>query len=211
MVNKREFSLVPIDSQEQKVFHRDDGQRKFSVDFPSVSSRIFGQQEDDQDDTIPRERYTIFPKPENRDALPFGQRPLRWEYQQHRLMNEGRAIALGISSIRRLNSSTGDTWLFDDFKGQNSYSLRTVTWDGLGDPLEAMGVDYGSGNPGGINAIADTALSDTEFGEYAPDSFVWAVYFLVNGVVPRSLWFPTPSRYPEWNDLGIGAVVPEYP
>lgn len=155
--------------------------------------------------------YKKIPSRAMRDALSLADQPQQWEYMQHRMMDEGRAIATKNHPRRSLVANDGDMWEFGDYDpNKPSYKIYTVTWDGIGDPLQAMGVDYGSGNEGGAVTFAQTRLSSSTFGQYAPDAFVWAVYFLVNGIPGDDVWFPIPSKYPDWNSLGIGATVPEY-
>ena len=132
------------------------------------------------------------------NSLPVNQRPLHWQYVQHRQMNEGRAMALGIHPRRKLLKRDGNSWLFSLYfpGGRNNpsyYKEYIVNWDGV----------LVNGNP-------PIGVSNTTFGQYAPDSFSWAVYFLVNGIVDDSLWFPVSSKYPQWNSLNIGQFVPEY-
>ncbi len=152
--------------------------------------------------------YNSVPTKSMRGALPLAAQPQNWEYIQHRLMDEARAIALNIHPRKTFTANQGNLWEFGSYdSGKKTYSAYTVTWDGSGDPLNVMGVGYGGGNEGGTHAIASLRLSTSTFGEYAPDVFVWAVYFLVNGIPDDSLWFPVPSKNPAWS---VGAIVPEY-
>lgn len=144
--------------------------------------------------------------------------PENWEYVQHRMMDEGRAIALVRHPRRTLVSVDDDVWEFGDYtKGGSSnspfFKTVVVTWDGIGDPLEVMGVDYGSGNEGGTVQQSSNPLSSSTFGQFAPDPFVWAVFFTVNPDLnpPDDKWLPTPTNNPDWNALGIGATWVDYP
>lgn len=156
--------------------------------------------------------FTRSPTPSQRSSV--SPSPQRWEYIQHRMMDEGRAIALTRHPRRFLLSVDNDVFKFQEYIPRSA-TVKTylVIWDGIGDPLEVMGVDYGSGNPGGTVDFAANRLSTSTFGRYAPDAYVWAVFFLVNPDLnpPDDKWLPTPTNNPDWAALGIGANFPDYP
>lgn len=139
----------------------------------------------------------------------------RWVYIQHRMEHEGRAIALAQHLRRGLSQVDGDTWTFIDYDPSvqnNNPTIKTYTvdWDGLGDPLVVMGVEESSANPGGTNQQSSNPLSSSTFGQYAPDAYVWAVYFLVNGAPSDDEWLPnaipTIDVGPAWPDYDLSFV-----
>lgn len=130
----------------------------------------------------------------------------KWVYIQHRMEHEGRAIALGRHPRRGSSKVDGDTWTFTDYDpNEPTIKTYTVDWDGLGDPLVVMGVEESSTNPGGTNQQSSNPLSSSTFGQYAPDAYVWAVYFLVNGAPPDDEWLPNVIP-----TIEVGPVWPDY-
>lgn len=143
--------------------------------------------------------------------------PSNWIRMQHRLMSEGRAIAMGSHPRRVYKERNGNIFTFIDCKVRRAiedmeFKDYRVDWDGIGDPLVVMGVEEGSANPGGTVTTAATRLSiDSTFGIYAPDSFVWAVWFLVNENLNPPVWPPYSNLTgysPLWADVGVGPPFP---
>jgi hypothetical protein len=141
-----------------------------------------------------------------------------WQYVEHRQMDQGRAIAKGTHTRRRFSERDVDLWEFKQYvpirvdnpnydpdwrdlpygqrgkaktKMVESYDIKSyyVEWDGS--------LPFPS-------PIASSSSFD------GIDSYIWAVYFLVNGFPDDSMWFPVPSKNPEWNNLGVGQFVPDY-
>jgi hypothetical protein len=134
----------------------------------------------------------------------------KWEYIQHRMEDEGRAIALARHPRKALVQVDGNVWTFKHYDSagwSNAPTLKTYTveWDGVGDPLVVMGVEKTSANPGGTNQKASNPLSSSTFGQYAPDPFVWAVYFSVNPAPADADWIP--NAIPT---LSVGPPWPSY-
>lgn len=175
--------------------------------------------------TVPAGRTSrLLPPPFKRTPIDYSVSPANWVKIQHRMMDEGRAIALGTHPRKvlkqanfgslfdiqeyifiavKVKGAVGDTW-FKEYR---------VRWDGCGDPLILMGVEPDGSNPGGTIAPASNVLSiDSTLGQRAPDSYVWASWFLklntlfeagVSSPIPNDdHWFPFDDVLPSWNILG---------
>jgi len=162
-------------------------------------------------------------------SYPFNSSLDRWEKIQHRMMSEGRAIAMNKHPrrffLKLLIGDIGDGleteyFVFTGTKVKRAISNLEfkeyrVVWphlvNGLGDPLLVMNVDKNSDNPGGTDREADNIISlDSTFGKRAPDAFVWAAWFYINPLYnpPDEYWPPYADLYPAWNDLDIGPPFP---
>lgn len=172
---------------------------------------------------VSREEDVTFPTVDNWNNLvaeffPDDPPIEHWQYVDHRQMDRGRQIAQDVHRRRVFIQRVGDVWEFRELRNvrvdnpkydpdfftrpkprdyETLYKKVTtfqtfdyfVTWDG-------------------ILPLPDSTASTSSF--TGRDPYIWAVYFLVNGFPPDNLWFPIPSRYPEWNSFNIGEPVPEY-
>lgn len=155
----------------------------------------------------------------NADPPNYGSTPIEhWQYVDHRQMDTGRAIAMNKHPRRSFVERIDDVWEFAEFRPVlvpnpnydpnwfnsspprdhsakyekvTSYETKSyyVEWDGV------------------LPFPPPSASSSSFLGR---DSYMWAVYFMVNGIPPASEWFPVPARNPDWNSLGVGEFVPDY-
>lgn len=153
------------------------------------------------------------------DPPNWGTTPIEhWQYVDHRQMDTGRAIAQNRHPRRAFVERVGDIWEFQEITHTRvpnpdynpdfiltpkprDYSTKYETM------INVTSKSYYVEWDGVLPFPPSTASSSSFTGR---DSYMWAVYFIVNGFPPASEWFPIPSRNPNWNSLGIGEFVPPY-
>lgn len=133
-----------------------------------------------------------------------------WQYVDHRQMDAGRAIAKGYHPRKRFVERVGDLWEFAYAKVARvpNPNYDPTDWKNDRQKISTVEVDTYYVEWNGVLPFPAPSFSTTTF--LGRDSFMWAVYFLVNGFPDDDKWFPIPSKYPEWNSLGIGELVPDY-
>lgn len=147
----------------------------------------------------------------------------RWVRTQHRMISEGRAIALGQHPRRFFKSYDEDLqiWTFESIIVKRGFNIESkeyrVFWNGVDDPIIVM--SFGDGNAyalpeedltGNFEPAAVILSVDSTIGQYVPDAFVWAAWMLTHPVdiPPDEYWPPYGDIYPQWNELNVGPYFP---
>lgn len=118
------------------------------------------------------------------------------DYSQHRQQDRGRAIALCRDpKYSFINRESESVWNFKKIGEFRVVQYYQVLWNGIGTPQSGMTV--GSRYSNGFDYY--DLNNDYQYTVPGlPDSFTWAVWFMVNGIPSDSFWIPTPSKNPNW-------------